>query len=66
MKIEAPKKDLTNRQAFCVDDLPEVIPFARRSIDRMISAGDFPKPDRKIGKRRIWTLDTIKNWLAGQ
>lgn len=66
MKLETQKKDLSNRQAFSADDLPSVIPFSRRSVDRMISSGAFPKPDRKIGKRRIWTLDTIKLWLAGQ
>ena len=66
MKTETQKKDLTNREAFSMEDLPEVIPFGRRSIDRMISSGAFPKPDRRIGKRRIWTRDTIRDWLASK
>jgi predicted DNA-binding transcriptional regulator AlpA len=59
-------KNLNNRQAFSADELPQVIPFGRRTIDRMISAGEFPAHDKKIRKRKIWTLDTIRHWLNAQ
>lgn len=66
MKSQTAKKDLSNRQAFTADELHLVIPFSRRSVYRMISEDEFPPHDKKIGKRKVWSLETIKNWLAGR
>lgn len=65
MKTQAENQNLESREAFSMEDLPKVLPFGRRSLDRMISSGAFPKPDRRVGRRRIWARDTIKAWLKG-
>lgn len=34
---------------------------------RMWNRGDFPKPDLKIGQRKIaWYRQTVENWLHDQ
>lgn len=66
MKEQTAKKDLSNRQAFAAEELHLVIPFGKRSVYRMISEGAFPPADRKIGKRRVWSLETIQDWLKAR
>lgn len=35
-----------------------------RTIWRLLSAGQFPKPDFRLGKRVVrWRTSTIENWL---
>lgn len=35
-----------------------------RTIDRMIAAGEFPKPDLRVGRLPRWRQSTIAEWIA--
>jgi predicted DNA-binding transcriptional regulator AlpA len=37
--------------------------MSRRTIERLRSAGRFPKPDLKIGKAPLWKPETIRRWI---
>lgn len=64
MSTQPENKNLSNRQAFRIEELPQVIPFGKRTIFRMIAAGEFPPHDKKVGKRKLWKADTIRDWLS--
>lgn len=36
----------------------------RRTIERMRSAGRFPRPDLQIGRAPLWTRETLVAWIA--
>ncbi len=47
-----------------LNDLGPALGVCRRTIERLRSAGKFPKPDRMIGKRTpIWSPETIRQWV---
>jgi predicted DNA-binding transcriptional regulator AlpA len=48
-----------------LNDLPAMLGLSRRTIERERSAGKFPKADRVVGKRPIWSIATIRRWLEG-
>ena len=53
------------RLTYGLNELAAVIGVSRRSIERDRSAGRFPKPDMKIGKRPLWRVETIQEWIKG-
>jgi predicted DNA-binding transcriptional regulator AlpA len=43
--------------------IASVLSICVRTLDRMISSGNFPKPDIKIGKHPIWKRATVERWM---
>jgi len=54
---------LYDRLIYKKADLPHLIGMSIRSIDRLISKGQFPKPNARINFRPIWKKQTILNWI---
>ena len=48
-----------------MDDLAAILSCSRRLVERMRSAGKFPKPDLHVGRCPRWTPATIRTWIAG-
>lgn len=46
-----------------LEDLPIALGVSRRSVERVRSAGRFPRPDLTIGKMPIWSRETIREWI---
>jgi predicted DNA-binding transcriptional regulator AlpA len=46
-----------------MSELPGLLRISRRSLERERSAGRFPKPDRMIGKRPLWSVTTVRKWM---
>jgi predicted DNA-binding transcriptional regulator AlpA len=46
-------------------ELLAALGIPRRSLEREILAGRFPKPLRRIGRRPFWSPDDIRRWAAG-
>lgn len=44
--------------------LPAVVGVPMRTLERAIHRGDFPRPDRRLGRVSLWSKDTIARWLA--
>ena len=43
------------------------LPAGERTLDRWVSAGQFPKPDIAMGgKVRYWRRETIEGWIEAQ
>jgi excisionase family DNA binding protein len=43
----------------------EYLPLSVRTIYRMISAGEFPKADKTIGRKiRLWKRETVEAWIG--
>ena len=48
--------------AYGYDELVAVTSLSRRTIERLVSTGQFPKP-RKLGKRTLFLADEVQAWL---
>ncbi len=55
---------VVDRLALRIDELAESLGVSRRSLERVRSAGKFPKPDAVIGRMPVWKPETIRRWLA--
>ncbi len=47
---------------------PEVIEatgIPRRTLEREISAGRFPRPVRRVGRRPYWSPEDVRRWAEG-
>jgi hypothetical protein len=50
--------------AYGVAAVAHLLSHSRRTIERERAAGRFPEPDLHIGKRPLWTRDTLVRWIA--
>jgi predicted DNA-binding transcriptional regulator AlpA len=55
----------TPRLPYRWSDLVKITGLSRRFLERALSAGELPKPDRSIRRTHLWHHDTINRWLAG-
>ena len=46
-------------------DLAELLRVDRRTIDRMRSRGELPKPALFIGRAPRWTAVAVNDWIEG-
>jgi predicted DNA-binding transcriptional regulator AlpA len=47
---------------------PEIIKatnIPRRTLERELSAGRFPKPIRRVGRRPYWSPEAVRTWAEG-
>lgn len=47
---------------------PEVISatgIPRRTLERELSAGRFPHPVRRVGRRPFWSPEDVRRWAEG-
>lgn len=46
------------------DVLGTMLGCSERHIDRMVSAGEIPKPVKLGAQKTVWVLATVEAWLA--
>lgn len=39
--------------------------ISRSTLERLRSAGKFPRPDRTVGRKPLWRVETVRAWLGG-
>ena len=69
--IKLPKSESSNpsqqsqpeKLVYGMTEVARVLSVCRRTIERERSAGRFPKPDLHIGKRPLWTRETIRSFI---
>jgi predicted DNA-binding transcriptional regulator AlpA len=49
-----------------IDGLAAVLSIARRTAERLKSAGKLPRPDLTIGRMPRWKPETIRCWIDEQ
>ena len=42
-----------------------VTTLPRRTIERLRSRGEFPAPDKIVGRVMLWRPSTIRAWIEG-
>jgi predicted DNA-binding transcriptional regulator AlpA len=52
------------RLALRIDGVAASLGVSKRTIQRLLSAGKFPRPDAYAGKCPLWTRATLERWLA--
>jgi len=52
------------RVVFWKKDLRQMLGVSIRTLDRMISSGEIPAPDRPLRGRPAWLAQTINTWVA--
>jgi predicted DNA-binding transcriptional regulator AlpA len=46
-----------------IEQVSLIVGYTERTIYRMISAGEFPRADKAIGRKiRLWHPETIRQW----
>ena len=53
----------TDRMALRIEELADAIGVSRRVLERELSAGRFPKPDKRIGRMPVWGIAKVRGWL---
>ena len=48
------------------EDIVVATNLPRRTIERLRSRGEFPKPDKVCGRICLWRPETIKAWSEGR
>jgi predicted DNA-binding transcriptional regulator AlpA len=46
-------------------DVLQATNVPRRTLERELSAGRFPKPIKRVGKRPYWDPSAIRAWASG-
>jgi excisionase family DNA binding protein len=49
-----------------IQDVAELLRCSDRKVNLMISAGEFPASDTRIGNRPRWFQSTITDWQSKQ
>lgn len=49
-----------------IGDVAKVLNMSRRTLERMISAGAFPGPDKRPGAIKLWRPSTVQGWIEGK
>ena len=50
--------------AFRKGDAAKLLGISVRTVERLASAGRFPRPDAHAGKCPLWTRSTLESWIA--
>jgi predicted DNA-binding transcriptional regulator AlpA len=45
-------------------DVAQMLGISGRTLERMISAGEIPSPDRRLRRRPAWLAATIQEWAV--
>jgi excisionase family DNA binding protein len=56
--------DVIIKLAWSADDVARLLGLSRRWIERELSAGRFPAPDLRCGRRILWRPETVRAWVA--
>jgi predicted DNA-binding transcriptional regulator AlpA len=46
-------------------ELVQATHIPRRTLERELAAGRFPKPVRRVGRRPFWSPEAIRRWAEG-
>lgn len=46
-----------------LQDVARALSVSRRTLERLVAAGRFPKADVQIGKMPRWKPQTVRNWV---
>ena len=53
------------RLTYRLQEVAEVLGISRRTVERLRSAGKFPRPDLQLGRMPVWSRTTLLRWLEG-
>lgn len=59
-------RDLRFRLVFYKRDFRPLLGYGCRSIEKKVSAGEFPGPDYYEGLRAVWTRETVMSYIQGK
>lgn len=46
-----------------LDEVARSLGFTERTLNRLRSAGKFPKPDVQVGRMPLWKPATVRAWI---
>jgi prophage regulatory protein len=55
---------MDNQEFWTEKKVAEVTTLSRATIGRKVAAGEFPKPIRISERRKAWTPDSVRTWIA--
>lgn len=58
--------DARERMALRAAEVARRVGLSKRTIDRLIAAGSFPKPDKRINRISLWATETVERWIRDE
>ena len=52
--------------AYRLNDIARLTGLSRRYLERMLAAGEMPKPNLRLRRTSLWHHETVDRWLRGQ
>lgn len=49
-----------------IGDVARTLGIARRTFERMLSAGTFPLHDLHLGRVKVWRPSTVQAWIESE
>ncbi len=49
-----------------IGDVAKALNVSRRTLERLVSAGGFPGPDKRVGVIGLWQPATVRAWISGE
>lgn len=62
-RTEPPRTAAPLEPLMSITETAEILNVSRRSLERLIAAGTFPKPDVKIGRMPRWSRQSIRRFI---
>ena len=60
--MKSPFKKVT--PSLTLNEVLAVLKYEKSWLNSQMKAGKFPKPDRKVGKKNLWSPEVIEQYLA--
>lgn len=49
-----------------IGEVAKILGIARRTFERMLSAGTFPTHDLNLGRIKVWRPSTVQAWIESE
>ena len=49
-----------------IGEFAKILGIARRTFERMLSAGTFPTDDLSLGRIKVWRPSTVQAWIESE
>jgi predicted DNA-binding transcriptional regulator AlpA len=63
LERQSEARDRVEPLAYRIDQVAAALGVSRRTLERALSAGKFPKPDLRFGKSAVWRIETLRDFL---
>lgn len=57
---------IPDNQPYRYEQVAAIVGVSRASIEKAVRRGEFPRPDRRMGRIVMWSREIVDNWVSGR